>query len=76
MTRNGGWRRPPCWSWMEMRPVPFHAAGQIGEAGRRASSAMLRPREGVAGGIDGCGLNGDKPGPALGTLFVVETYAP
>ena len=47
------------------RPVPFHAAGQIGEAGQaRVVRDAQATGEGVAGGIDGCGLNGDKPGLA------------
>ena len=57
------------------RPVPFHAAGQIGEAGQaRVVRDAQATGEGVAGGIDGCGLNGDKPGPTLGTLFVVAEH--
>ena len=59
----------------DARPVPFHAAGQIGEAGQaRVVRDAQATGEGVAGGIDGCGLNGDKPGPALGTLFVVAEH--
>lgn len=56
---------------MEMRaPCRFTRPGQLGEAGQACVVRDAQATgEGVAGGIDGCGLNGDKPGPALGTLF-------